>query len=91
MNTEPYIPDIPESVISFANEHELTIFQMPWDRRVADLLKTTFQFIATHEQEQSIEDQALYNLLFHYKQHVDSTRRRIGHHRLYNNRCPQQH
>ncbi|MCZ2259941.1 PucR family transcriptional regulator [Sporosarcina sp. G11-34] len=77
VNTGPYIPDIPKSVISFANEHELPIFQMPWDRRVADLLKTTFQFITTHEQEQSTEDQVLYNLLFHYKQHADSTRQNL--------------
>jgi len=77
VNTGPYIPDIPESVISFANEHELPIFQMPWDRRVADLLKTTFQFIANHEQEQSTEDQVLYNALFHYRQHVDSTRQKL--------------
>jgi len=77
VNTGPFIPDIPESVISFANAHELPIFQMPWDCRVADLLKTTFQFIATHEQERSNEDQVLYNLLFNYKQHVDSTRQSL--------------
>ena len=77
VNTGPYIPDIPESVISFANEHELPIFQMSWDRRVADLLKTTFQFISTHEQEHSTEDQVLYNLLFHYKRHADSTRKNL--------------
>lgn len=75
VNTGPFIPEIPESVISFADEHELPIFQMPWDRRVADLLKTTFQFIATHEQEHSTEDQVLYNLLFHYKRYADSTRK----------------
>lgn len=77
VNTGPYIPTIPDSVISFADEHELPIFQMSWDRRVADLLKTTFQFIATHEQEQSTEDQVLYNLLFHYKKHGDSTRQNL--------------
>ncbi|MBD7982987.1 PucR family transcriptional regulator ligand-binding domain-containing protein [Sporosarcina sp. Sa2YVA2] len=74
VNTGPYIPAIPQSVISFAEEHEFPIFQMDWDRRIADLLKTTFQFIATYEQEQATEDQVLYNLLFHYDKHVDSTR-----------------
>ncbi|MHA6259376.1 PucR family transcriptional regulator [Sporosarcina sp. CAU 1771] len=77
VNTGPNIPDIPESVISFANEHQLPVFKMPWGRRIADLLKTTFQFIATHEREQSTEDQVLYNFLFNYKQHVDSTRQNL--------------
>jgi PucR family transcriptional regulator, proline-responsive transcriptional activator len=77
VNTGPYIPDIPESVISFGNEHELPIFQMSWDCRVADLIKTTFQFISTHEQKHSTEDQVLYNLLFHYKRHADSTRKNL--------------
>lgn len=77
VNTGPYIPDIPQSVLSFAEEHEFPIFQMDWDRRIADLLKTTFQFIATYEQEQATEDQVLYNLLFHYDKHVDSTRLKL--------------
>ncbi|GAB0166694.1 PucR family transcriptional regulator ligand-binding domain-containing protein [Lysinibacillus sp. CTST325] len=68
INTGPYIPNIPESVISFANEHDFPIFHMPWNYRIADLLKTTFQFIANHHQELSIEEKVLYNLLFHYKQ-----------------------
>ncbi|MGE6517512.1 PucR family transcriptional regulator [Lysinibacillus sphaericus] len=72
VNTGPYIPDIPESVITFANEHDFPLFQMPWNCRVADLLKTTFQFIATHQQEHSVEEKILYNLLFHYKQHTNS-------------------
>ncbi|MGE7946586.1 PucR family transcriptional regulator [Lysinibacillus sp. NPDC093688] len=68
INTGPYIPNIPESVTSFANEHDFPIFHMPWNYRIADLLKTTFQFIANHHQELSIEEKVLYNLLFHYKQ-----------------------
>ncbi|MEK4230189.1 PucR family transcriptional regulator [Solibacillus sp. FSL H8-0538] len=71
INTGPYIPEIPKSVITFANEHEFPVFQMQWNRRVADLLKTTFQFIATHHQEQSNEEKTLSNLLFHYKYHSD--------------------
>jgi len=77
VNTGPNIPEISQSVLSFANEHELPLFQMPWDYRVADLLKTTFQFIATNEHEQSTEDQVLYNFLFDYKQNVDSTRHNL--------------
>lgn len=71
INTGPYIPNIPDSVISFANEHDFPIFQMPWNYRIADLLKTTFQFIANHHQELSIEERVLYNLLFHYKQNTN--------------------
>lgn len=79
VNTGPYIPDIPESVLTFANEHDFPIFQMPWDCRVADLLKTTFQFIANHQQEQSTEDKILFNLLFHYKQHASSIKQNLSH------------
>jgi len=71
INTGPYIPNIPESVTSFANEHDFPIFNMPWNYRIADLLKTTFQFIANHHQELSIEEKVLYNLLFHYKQNAN--------------------
>lgn len=67
INLGPYIPDIPESVITFANEHDFPIFQMSWSYRIADLLKTTFQFIANQQQELSMEEKVLYNLLFHYK------------------------
>ncbi|MEB2300987.1 PucR family transcriptional regulator ligand-binding domain-containing protein [Lysinibacillus xylanilyticus] len=71
INAGPYIPNIPESVTSFANEHDFPIFHMPWNYRIADLLKTTFQFIANHHQELSIEEKVLYNLLFHYKQNAN--------------------
>jgi len=71
INTGPYIPSIPESVISFANEHDFPIFHMLWNYRIADLFKTTFQFIANHQQELSIEEKVLYNLLFHYNQHAN--------------------
>ncbi|MGE7673694.1 PucR family transcriptional regulator [Lysinibacillus sp. NPDC094403] len=71
INTGPYIPDIPESVISFANKHDFPIFQMPWSYRIADLLKTTFQFISNNHRELSIEEKVLYNLLFHYKQNTN--------------------
>ncbi|MGE7091827.1 PucR family transcriptional regulator [Lysinibacillus sp. NPDC048646] len=77
VNAGPYIPDIPEAVITFANEHDFPLFQMPWNCRVADLLKTTFQFIATHQQEHSVEEKILYNLLFHYKQHTNAMKENL--------------
>lgn len=72
INIGPYIPAIPESIIAFANEHDFPVFQMPWHCRVADLLKTTFQFIANHHQEHSIEEKVLFNLLFHSKKQMDT-------------------
>lgn len=78
INIGPYIPDIPNSIITFANEHDFPVFQMPWDCRIADLLKTTFQFISTHQQERSTEEKVLYNLLFHYEQHHESTKQNLA-------------
>lgn len=69
INTGPYIPDIPSSLIHFADEHEYPLFQMDWKHRVTDLLKTTFQFIATNQQERSGEEQVMHQLLFNYQQH----------------------
>lgn len=78
VNIGPYIPAIPKSVITFANEHDFPVFQMPWDFRVADLLKTTFQFISTHQQEQSTEEKILFNLLFHYEQQHESIKQNLA-------------
>ncbi len=78
INTGPFIPDIPEAVISFANQNDFPIFQMPWNYRIADLLKTTFQFIANHHQELSIEEKVLFNLLFHYKQNANAMKDQLA-------------
>lgn len=77
VNIGPYISAIPNSIITFANEHDFPVFQMPWDRRVADLLKTTFQFISTHQQEQSTEEKILFHLLFHYEQQHESLKQNL--------------
>jgi PucR family transcriptional regulator, proline-responsive transcriptional activator len=69
INTGPYIPDIPKSLINFANKHEYPLFQMDWKHRVTDLLKTTFQFITANQQERSSEEQAMHHLLFNYQQY----------------------
>lgn len=78
INIGPFIPTIPEAVISFANQHDFPIFQMPWSYRIADLLKTTFQFIANHHQELSIEEKVLFNLLFHYKANANSIKDQLA-------------
>lgn len=77
INIGPYISSIPESIIAFANEHDFPVFQMPWHCRVADLLKTTFQFISNTHQEQSLEEKVLSHLLFHYKKQLDTTKEQL--------------
>lgn len=69
INTGPYIPHVPPSLIHFADKHEYPLFQMDWQHRVTDLLKTTFQFISTNQQERSSEEQVMNQLLFNYHQH----------------------
>ena len=77
INTGPYITRIPESTIQFANEHDFPIFQMDWKYRIADLLKTTFQFLSTHQEQQSSVEKLLTNLLFRYKHFQDSIQEAI--------------
>lgn len=72
INTGPYITHIPDSIIQYANEQEFPIFQMNWEYRVADLLKITFQFLSSYQQQQSSDEKLLTNLLFHYKHFQDS-------------------
>lgn len=69
INIGPYIPDVPPSIIQFANEINFPLFQMEWKYRVADLLKNTIELIsmtqASLHQQQS-EQKLLYNLIFRY-------------------------
>ncbi|MEK5231529.1 PucR family transcriptional regulator ligand-binding domain-containing protein [Lysinibacillus sp. FSL K6-0232] len=78
INIGPYIPDIPQAVIAFANKHDFPIFQMPWHYRIADLLKTTFQFIASHHQELSVEEKVLFHLLFQDKHNAHSIKEQLA-------------
>lgn len=80
INTGPYLEDIPESIIEYANEQEFPIFQMDWKYRVADLLKITFQFITSYHQQQSSEEKLLTNLLFRYKEFQESIPEAIHQH-----------
>ena len=70
INTGPYISNVPDNVIHFANEHEYPLFQMAWEHRVTDLLKTTFQFITENQQERSLVEQVMNQLLFNYRHHA---------------------
>lgn len=51
---------------------------MPWNYRIADLLKTTFQFISSHHQELSIEEKALFNLLFQDKPNTHAIKEQLA-------------
>lgn len=70
INTGPYIQTIPDQIIQFANEHEYPLFQMAWEHRVTDLLKATFQFITENQQERSLIEQVMSQLLFNYRHHT---------------------
>ena len=70
INTGPYIQTIPDNIIHFANEHEYPLFQMAWEHRVTDLLKATFQFITMNQQERSLIEQVMSQLLFNYRHHT---------------------
>lgn len=69
INTGPYISEIPSAIIQFANEKNFPIFEMAWKYRIADLLKSTFQFISAKQyltSQQQTDERLLYNLIFHY-------------------------
>ncbi|HWL13657.1 MAG TPA: PucR family transcriptional regulator ligand-binding domain-containing protein [Ureibacillus sp.] len=69
INTGPYITKIPSSAMQFANDNNFPIFEMPWKYRIADLLKSTFQFLSLKQHsahQQQTDAKLLYNLIFHY-------------------------
>lgn len=69
INTGPYISNIPSSIIKFANDKNFPIFKMEWKYRIADLLKSTFQFLSFKQQsahQQQTDEKLLYNLIFRY-------------------------
>lgn len=80
INTGPYIPEIPQSVIHFANEHNYPIFQMDWEERIADLLKVTFEFITIYQQQHSSVETLLTNLLFHYDRFAETLQKQMEQH-----------
>ncbi|MEK5323197.1 PucR family transcriptional regulator [Aeribacillus sp. FSL M8-0254] len=70
INVGPYIPEVPPSIIEFADNNHFPLIQMEWKYRVADLLKKTFAFISMAQKEVTMhqeEEKILYNLLFRFK------------------------
>ncbi len=69
INTGPYISGVPSSIIDFANENGFPIFKMDWKFRIADLLKSTFEFLSVKQHsahQQHTDEKLLYNLIFRY-------------------------
>lgn len=69
INTGPYISIVPSSIIQFANDKNFPIFILEWKYRIADLLKSTFQFLSLKQQsahQQETDEKLLYNLIFRY-------------------------
>lgn len=67
INIGPYIPSIPPEAIKLANRLNFPLFEMGWRHRIADLLKTTFHFLHTHESKRLDEHELMLNLLFNFK------------------------
>ena len=68
LNVGPYIPEIPKSIVQFANENDFPLFQLEWQYRVADLLKNTIELLSMNQfsSQQDNEQKLLYNLIFRY-------------------------
>ncbi|RYL92498.1 PucR family transcriptional regulator [Sporolactobacillus sp. THM7-4] len=64
LNVGPFIPEIPEQVLRFADERQYPVFRMPWEYRVADFVKLTVQFLATEQILQTRTKNLLSELLF---------------------------
>lgn len=82
INIGPYISMVPSSIIQFANDKNLPIFIMDWQYRIADLLKSTFQFLSFKQHsahQRQTDEKLLYNLLFRYDEFqfsIDSLEKR---------------
>lgn len=70
VNIGPYIPQVAEPIVQFANEHNFPLLIMEWKYRVADLLKNTIELLSSRQAffKEENEQQLLYNLIFRYDQ-----------------------
>lgn len=68
INIGPYIPEVPKSILQFADDNQLPLFQLDWKHRVADLLKNTIELLSTTQTsyQQENEQKLLYNLIFRF-------------------------
>ncbi len=59
INVGPYIQEIPEKVIDFANTHDFPIFESPWEVHLADIMRI-FSIAIQESQQKSLELSALF-------------------------------
>lgn len=59
-----YIPEIPENVISFANDLKLPIFTLPWDVSFGNVLNTIYDFIIRNQLREVSISELMKNILF---------------------------
>ncbi|MED0659238.1 MULTISPECIES: PucR family transcriptional regulator [Bacillus] len=78
LNTGPYIPDIPEEVLHFAEKYQFPVFQMPWEYRVADFIKMTVQFLISEQHKQTKAEQLLSDLLFNHDIHEGTVAKELA-------------
>ena len=70
VNIGPYIPELSEDILQFANENNFPLFSMDWKYRVADLLKNTIEILSQNQTyfKEETEQSLLYNLIFRFEQ-----------------------
>ena len=54
INVGPYIPEIPQEVIDFGNEHDFPLFEVPWEVHMADIMRM-FCFTITQSEQRAME------------------------------------
>ena len=68
INVGPYIPEVTDPILQFANDNNFPLFLLEWKHRVADLLKNTIELLTLNQtpHQQETEQKLLYNLIFRY-------------------------
>lgn len=64
VNVGPYIPQIPQAVLDFADAHSLPIFSVPWHIHMAELNRTFCFYISDHQRKTENVEMLFKNALF---------------------------
>lgn len=64
INIGPYISSIPKEAIDLANDLNFPLFQMAWQHRIVDLLRTSFQFFLNQDTEELTTQELLESVIF---------------------------
>ncbi len=68
VNIGPFIDEIPESVLSFCNEHTFPLFVVPWKVHLAEIMRIFCQCLTRDEQRHIETAAAFQNAIFFPKQ-----------------------